>query len=344
MPHEQLTFGPAPAINVDQADRKLIGERRNVNTQRASLHHQRATGKSSELFSAVTSLLYGCGREGRTLEELHERIAQQRPSTPLSSITQPLIDARLAGVVVKTNRSRLNKTKTRQNRIFIHRAHWQLDDGAEHVNDTPSNRDNLRRLLSNGYPIYGGEVPREYEHWIERNEAMGLDIFCGATVCEARKAIEWQLEYADETTESMEPSRAMLERGLRVLDGRKDTGTRPGSYAGIHVVRCAYARHRGWPLDESGRHPHYAHCEKSHLCNHSDCDGVYIPEDFAEPIWTPEKLSIGSSWRLLCELWEIVGWRDAEPERSNAGHGWRWDELYLPAIVSVCCQTVIRFG
>jgi hypothetical protein len=61
----------------------------------------------------------------------------------------------------------LNSAETRQNRIFVHRSHWQQDDGADDVNDTASNRDNLRRLVENGYPIYRGEVPREYEHWIE---------------------------------------------------------------------------------------------------------------------------------------------------------------------------------
>lgn len=145
-------------------------ERRKVPTQRASLHHQRSTGKASQLFGLVTTLLYGRGQLGLTLEELHERIAQQRPGTPLSSITQPLMDARLAGFAVKTHRSREGHAG-RANRIFVHRSHWQQDDGADHVNDAPGNRDNLRRIVENGYPIYGGAVPREYEHWIERNEA-----------------------------------------------------------------------------------------------------------------------------------------------------------------------------
>lgn len=164
MPHEQLTFGPAPVVA-----KTATTERRNVPTQRASLHHQRSTGKSSELFGLVTTLLYGRGQLGLTLEELHERIAQQRPGTPLSSITQPLMDARLAGFAVKTHRSREGHAG-RANRIFVHRSHWQSDDGADNVNDTPSNRANLRRLVSNGYPIYRGEVAEPYRAWLEATD------------------------------------------------------------------------------------------------------------------------------------------------------------------------------
>jgi hypothetical protein len=35
-----------------------------------------------------------------------------------------------------------------QNRIFVHRSHLRESDGADDVNDTDSNRRNLRRLVN----------------------------------------------------------------------------------------------------------------------------------------------------------------------------------------------------
>lgn len=53
--------------------------------------------------------------------------------------------------------------------------------------------------------------------------------------------------------------------------------------------------------DELERLDEAADGENSHLCNHSDCDGVYLPIDFAKPFWIG-RLSVGSVVRLRAEL------------------------------------------
>lgn len=63
-----------------------------------------------------------------------------------------------------------------------------------------------------------------------------------------------------------------------------------------------------------------ADAEDFHLCNHSDCDGIYLPIDFAEPIWL-ERLSIGSVVRLRAELHHASRKLDAARQAWQAETG-----------------------
>ena len=92
------------------------------------------------------------------------------------------------------------------------------------------------------------------------------------------------------------------------------------------------------PIDDQTR--------ASHLVNHSDCEGYYLPDDFPEPQWirtTGEResaLSVGSSVRLLSELTELLESKDEWPDEF----GWRWDALFVAAIASVVSRSVIVFS
>lgn len=157
---------------------------------------------------------------------------------------------------------------------------------------------------------------------------MGLDISVNAT--------------PNGVIESLEGGRTELDTAhiRRIANGAMDQriNTRPGSYSGIHRVRALYAKHRGWPLEEGGRYPTETEdSAKSHLCSHSDCDGWYLPDDFHDPIWTGDNVSIGSSVRLLSELREIENVPKDEYQQYS------WDAVYLAALASVACRTPIKF-
>lgn len=114
--------------------------------------------------------------------------------------------------------------------------------------------------------------------------------------------------------------------------------TRPGFYHGVHQVREAYrkTKARALGLDPDDARVDEA-LEKSHLDNHGDCDGWYLPENFETPIWVNEELSIGSSQRLLRELLEIdVATLDEEDRRP-------YFALLAPAIASVVSYEPICF-
>lgn len=121
---------------------------------------------------------------------------------------------------------------------------------------------------------------------------------------------------------------------------------RTGSYHGLHLLRQQYAKLKGWPIDDEYHVPIYSETQNSHLVNHSDCEGYYLPDDFPEPQWITSsaengfQLSVGSSVRLLAELSELLTVRDNWPE----DFGWRWDNLFAAAFASVVSRRVIRFS
>ena len=121
---------------------------------------------------------------------------------------------------------------------------------------------------------------------------------------------------------------------LHDLPGSK-ISTHPGSYAGIHRVRAVYSELKGVSRQSfNDVLPKELH--GSHLCNHSDCDGWYLPDDFSEPIWQ-DSLSIGCSQKLLAELWEIRG----EPV-AHCKH--EWESVFIAAVASVVTRTAIEFS
>jgi hypothetical protein len=134
------------------------------------------------------------------------------------------------------------------------------------------------------------------------------------------------------------PFQAMLNYFLHKLPGAREVsigetpealadGHRIGSYSALHVLRGLALRHeQGKPLDQLSEKDLYEESQHfyenagssqqfQHLLNHSDCDGYYVPYDFAEPLLlnytppaededsdSPEQISVGSSLSLLQEL------------------------------------------
>jgi len=163
---------------------------------------------------------------------------------------------------------------------------------------------------------------------------MGLDILINTVVSEIVDCVS-DLDNALQENEA--------KRILATMDQDKRLATRPGSYGGIHVLRCAYARMKGWKVEGHT-------CEinnetgGSHLISHSDCDGYYLPDDFVSPQWfersNGESVSVGSSVKLLSELTELLAVKDQWPE----GFQWRWDAVFVAAVASIVCREVITFG
>lgn len=121
---------------------------------------------------------------------------------------------------------------------------------------------------------------------------------------------------------------------------------RTGSYHGLHLIRQQYAKLKGWQIDDTYHVPINKQSTLSHLVNHSDCEGYYLPVDFPQPTWIsttrePESaLSIGSSQRLLEELCEMLPNRESWPD----DFAWRWDNLFAAAFSSVASHRPIRFS
>lgn len=163
---------------------------------------------------------------------------------------------------------------------------------------------------------------------------MGLDIKTFINVADLREMLD---EHGD---------KLQAAEGLRIIKEYPDCEviwTAPGSYAGLHVVRSQYAKAKGWPLGDDGRYICEGPAEKSHLINHCDAQWYYLPVDFPDPQWIDTgkgyAVSIGSSVRLLAELWELYAVRDQWP----AEFGWRWDAVFLAALASVACSVPIEF-
>jgi hypothetical protein len=83
--------------------------------------------------------------------------------------------------------------------------------------------------------------------------------------------------------------------------------------------------------------------EMSHLINHCDCTGYYLPDEFTDPQWIEttgdNPLSIGSSVKLLNELTELLTVRDTWPPDLQL----RWDAVFIPVVASVVYHEVIKF-
>jgi hypothetical protein len=170
---------------------------------------------------------------------------------------------------------------------------------------------------------------------------MGLDIRVNVTWSDLSREIHNRLGFAsdDEKKQLDRDSQRLTEMLGNVQDQDLAISTRPGSYHGIHRVRVMYAKFKGWPCTDretvvmlEGDCPARA----SHLVNHSDCDGLYLPTKFDTPIWH-EGVSIGSSPRLLDELREI------EHVEKGENQQWAWDAIYVAALASVLCRAAIHF-
>lgn len=164
---------------------------------------------------------------------------------------------------------------------------------------------------------------------------MGLDIKTFCTVADLRNCI-------DECDDQLQKNEAI--RCLEKADDADVLWTAPGSYSGLHVVRTQYARLKGWPIDErSNRYISGGPAEKSHLINHCDAEGYYLPWDFPEPQWIDtgrgHALAVGSSNRLLSEVMELLSVKEQWPE----GFQYRWDAVFLAAFASVLMDAPIQF-
>lgn len=164
---------------------------------------------------------------------------------------------------------------------------------------------------------------------------MGLDIRVNVTVAQVRD----NLSELDNELQQMEALRIMQN-----MDDDKTISTEPGSYRGLHVVREVYAELREWPEYTGIGEFNEAH-SKSHLMNHSDCDGWYLPERFDLPQWIlrsdgKDHVSVGSSYKLLEELTAMLASKDKWPETLH----WRWDAVFIAAVASVVCHCPIEFS
>jgi hypothetical protein len=102
-----------------------------------------------------------------------------------------------------------------------------------------------------------------------------------------------------------------------------------------------------------------------HLTQHSDCEGYYLPIDFEEVLYTPDKyqitgMAVGSSYQLYEECKELAGHlelpmdMDHESERVfdatvNQGNGsCKWEkygvESYTCLALLRACEASIKFG
>lgn len=162
---------------------------------------------------------------------------------------------------------------------------------------------------------------------------MGLSIHVSV---KAQEVID-ELDFWDNVLQQREGLRILSE-----LDPDKELSVYPGSYAGLHVVRVQYALLRGWATD--GYHVEINDQTRgSHLINHSDCEGWYLPEDFVEPQWLATgktySVSLGSSDRLLSELCEMLASKDKWSERCQHS----WDAVFIAALASVVTRNAIKF-
>ncbi len=167
---------------------------------------------------------------------------------------------------------------------------------------------------------------------------MGLDI----SVNVLAKAVREALKYSDFGVKHPEAALKLITEDRHPDDDI--IHTRPGSYSGLHRVRAAYIAIKGLDqepkvTDENRGIPE-SH-KSSHLLNHSDCEGWYLPDDFSEIFWY-DQITIGSSVRLLSEL------EDMELERAklpSAPYNWghSWDQVYIAAVASVVCRQPIKF-
>jgi hypothetical protein len=166
---------------------------------------------------------------------------------------------------------------------------------------------------------------------------VGLDIKTFISVGDLRETLD---EHDD---------KLQVAEGLRILSEQFTDGpceviwTRPGSYSGLHIVRSQYAKLKGWPIGNDGRYICDGLAQKSHLINHCDAQWYYLPVDFPDPQWIDTgkgyAVSIGSSVRLLAELWELYAVRELWP----VDFARRWDAVFLPALASVACGVPIEF-
>lgn len=166
---------------------------------------------------------------------------------------------------------------------------------------------------------------------------MGLDIRVNVTVAQVRD----NLSKLDNELQQMEALRIMDNEDM---DDDETIVTEPGSYHGLHVVREVYAELREWPEYSTALPFNEAH-SSSHLMNHSDCDGWYLPERFDTPQWIigPDEkysISVGSSYKLLEELTSMLASNDKWPESLHR----RWDAVFIAAVASVVCHCPIEFS
>lgn len=127
-----------------------------------------------------------------------------------------------------------------------------------------------------------------------------------------------------------------LKNLLEAKDPEARVHCRPGSYSGLKIVREQYEKLK----NSQGLKPF--DFKTSHLVNHSDCDGWYLPEEFDFPIWQGE-VSIGSSFQLLRELEELQEIRESLNDDLPCSWGHSWDELYIAACASVVSEAPIHF-
>ena len=145
--------------------------------------------------------------------------------------------------------------------------------------------------------------------------------------------------------------RAQLNRVIDVVPvGGGDSAIvfHPGGYSGLHTLRAEYARVKRLKFVSNPGSTDIDYKDKdvrkSHLLNHSDSDGWYIPEEFPDPILllksgtANDYLSIGSSNRLLAELMEI-----SATLFELQGAQEIWDGVFLCAAASVLTRTPIEF-
>ena len=130
------------------------------------------------------------------------------------------------------------------------------------------------------------------------------------------------------------------------LDYEEPIHTRPGGYGGLHRLRRVYAKSLGLDPSRNGcaweQEIGDGRIAASHLVQHSDVDGYYLPDEFPLPDWipVPERhcISIGSSVRLLAELQAI-----AIDSRHTESVQEEWDAVFVPAVASVVCREIVRF-
>jgi hypothetical protein len=214
---------------------------------------------------------------------------------------------------------------------------------------------------------------------------MGLSISVGSL---ARTVASGDGEWVAAVREKFAKVSAALERAglerhdepdrLPTVDGRPlwEVSDHGFSYSTIHYLRRFQALSLDDPEwdptpvvagDDPADEPAIADLAEdhtSHLICHSDCDGLYVPVEFEEVILdkaVPGKL-LGSSTRLLGELWELApalgielerGVPSAETERALreiddsdpfSNEKLAWIGLYTNARLSVAHKTAIVFS
>lgn len=127
----------------------------------------------------------------------------------------------------------------------------------------------------------------------------------------------------------------MAPEAIRILDwldpesthGNDCISLSVGGYSGMHRLRAV--------AEESGQ-------DCPHLQDHSDCDGWYLPENFVNPVMVPDAVpgklptSIGSSRRLLTELWSIRN------QAKEAGYSHEWSCFFICAVASVAMHVPVK--